>query len=158
MRRNLASLSLRLRSKHFWIGRSGHECIIPGLATNSIFFWFLFVKNHWFARRANQWPLVGGTLFCCVPPINSLVSDPWRAFWALVSISDPWRTFWADFKGPRLVSCVASGTAEKQGHRQVCRARRRGPRTPSTKTDAKLDCAFVKNAPLTQILDCEKSE
>ena len=50
------------------------------------------------------------------------------------------------FKGPRLASCVASGTTEIQGHRQVCRARRGGPRTPSRTTDANLDCAFVENA------------
>ena len=33
-------------------------------------------------------------------------------------VSDPWRAFWADsapFKGPRLASCVASGTPEIQG-------------------------------------------
>ena len=109
-----------------------------GLATNSIFFCFLFVKNHWFAWRANQWPLIGETLFSSVPPSNSLVS-----------VSDPRRAFWADtapFSGPRLASCVASGTTEIQGHRQVCRARRGGPRTPSTTTDANLDCAFVENA------------
>ena len=45
-----------------------------------------------------------------------------------------------------LASCVASGTTEIQGHRQVCRARRKGPRTLSTTTDANLDCAFVENA------------
>ena len=28
----------------------------------------------------------------------------------------------------------------------MCRARRRGPRTPSTTTDANLACAFVKNS------------
>ena len=64
------------------------------------------------------------TLFSSVPPSNSLVS-----------VSDP-----------RLASCVASRTTEIQGHRQVCRARRGGPRTLSTTTDANLDCAFVKNA------------
>ena len=45
----------------------------------------------------------------------------------------------------RLALCIASGTAEKHGHRQVCRARRRGPRTPSRTTDANLDCVFVEN-------------
>ena len=63
----------------------------------------------------------------------------------------------APFKGPRNTSCVASGTTEKQGHRQVWRARRGGPRTPSTTTDANLDCAFVENALFTPILDFEKS-
>ena len=32
---------------------------------------------------------------------------------SLVSVSNPWKAFWADtapFKGPRLASCVASGT------------------------------------------------
>ena len=52
----------------------------------------------------------------------------------------------APFKGHGLALCVASGTTEKQGHRQVCRARRRGPRTPSKTAYANLDCAFVKNA------------
>ena len=63
----------------------------------------------------------------------------------------------APFKGPRLASCVASRTTEKQGHRQVCPAMRGGPRTPSTTTDANLDCAFVENALFTLILNCEKS-
>ena len=109
----------------------------PGLATNSICFCFLCVKNHWFAWRANQWPLAGETLFSSVPPSNSLVSvlDLRRAFWADT----------ASFSGPRLASCVVSGATEIQGHRQVCRARRGGPRTLST-TDTNLDCAFVENA------------
>ena len=112
----------------------------PGLATNSIFFCFLSVKNHWFAHH---WPLVGETLLSSVPPSNSLVS-----------VSDPRRAFWADtapFSGPRLTSCVASGTTEIQGHRQVCRARPRGHRTPSRTTDANLDCAFVENAPTANV-------
>ena len=39
---------------------------------------FLFVKNHRFASRAIQSPLVGETLFSSVPPSNYLVSlsDP----------------------------------------------------------------------------------
>ena len=52
----------------------------------------------------------------------------------------------APFWGPRLASCFASGTTEIQGHRQVWGARHEGPRTPSTTTDANLDCAFVENA------------
>ena len=48
--------------------------------------------------------------------------------------------------GPRLALCVASGTTEIQGHHQVWRARRGGPRTPSRTTDANLDCPFVENA------------
>ena len=81
--------------------------------------------------------LIRETLFSSIPPSNSLVSvlDPQRAFWADM----------APFSGPRLASCVASGTTEEQGHRQVCRARREGPRTPSTTTHANLDCAFVEN-------------
>ena len=109
-----------------------------GLATDSIFFCFLFMKAHWFACRAYQWTLIGETLFSYVPPSNSLVS-----------VSDPQRDFWADmalFSGPRLALRIASGTTEKQGYRQVCRARRGGPRTPSTTTDANLDCTFVENA------------
>ena len=79
-----------------------------------------------------------GNTFSSVPPSNSLVS-----------VLDPWRAFWADtppFKGPRLASCVASGTTEMQGHCQVCCARRGGPRTPSKTADANLDSDFVENA------------
>ena len=67
---------------------------------------------------------------------NSLVSDLWRAFWPGT----------VHFKGtqPRRVRCF--GTTEIQGHRQVWRARRRGPRTLSTTTDANLDCAFIEIA------------
>ena len=78
------------------------------------FFTFLSVKNHTLAWRANQWPLIWETLFSSVPPSNSLVS-----------VSDPRRAFWADtapFSGPQLASCIASGTTEIQGHRQVCHA------------------------------------
>ena len=72
----------------------------PGLATNSIFFCFLFVKN--------QWPLVGEILFSHVPAIKlPLVSYHWRAFWADTL---PFFHHW-------LASCIASGTKEKQGHR-----------------------------------------
>ena len=115
-------------------GQAGEEASpgqLPGLATNSIFSCFLFVKNHWFA----PWR---GNPFFSLPPSNSLVS-----------VSDQRRAFWADtvpFSGPRLALCVASGSTEIQGHHQVCRARRGAPRTPSTTTDANLDCAFVENA------------
>ena len=34
----------------------------------------------------------------------------------------------------------------KDTHRQGCRARRGGPRTPSRTTDANFDCTFVENA------------
>ena len=48
-----------------------------GLATNSIFFCYLFVKNHCFADSANQSTL-NETLLYFVPPSNSLgsVLDP----------------------------------------------------------------------------------
>ena len=60
--------------------------------------------------------------------------------------------------GPRLASCVASGTTEIQGHIQGFRIRRGGPRTQSTTTDTNLDCVFVVNALIyTPILNGEKS-
>ena len=55
-----------------------------------------------------------------------------------------------------LASCVASGTTEIQGHRQVCRARRGGPRTPPTTTDANI-VRLLKTYIFTQILEFEKS-
>ena len=113
--------------KVLWIPQS--------LATDSFFSISFFVKNHLSAWRANQWPLIRKTLLSVVPPSNSLVS-----------VSDPWGAFWIDsapFKDPQLASCVASGTAEIHGHHQVCHTRRGYPRTPSTTTEANLDCAFV---------------
>ena len=104
--------------------------LTPGLATNSIFFWFLFVK-----KIIDQWPLVGKTLFTSVPPSNSNLC-PWRAFWADL----------VPFKGPPLASYVASGTTKKQGHRQVCRVRQAGPRRPLKPANANLDCSFFGNA------------
>ena len=99
------------------------------------FFVFAFVKK--IIDVIND-PLSGRTFFSFAPSSNSLflVSDALKAFSADMT----------PFKGSRFALCVASGTTEIQGHRQVCRARRRGPRTPSTTTDANLDCAFVENA------------
>ena len=62
------------------------------------------------------------------------------------------------FKGPRLASCAASGTKETQGHRHLCCARRRGPRTQSKTADTNLDCAFFESVLFyTPILDDDKS-
>ena len=85
------------------------------------------VKNHWFTWRANQWPLIGGTLFSSFPPSNSLVSvsDPRRAFWAdttpffKVFFELTWRTSlkgflsWdgAPYRALNLASCVAFVTS-----------------------------------------------
>ena len=56
----------------------------------------------------------GETQFSVVPPSNSLVSvlDPERAFTA---------------HSVAIASYIAYGTPEKQGYRQVCRARCRVP-------------------------------
>ena len=86
----------------------------------------------------NQWPLIGETLcilFRSSQQLPRLRLGPWRAFWVVTAPS----------KGPRLASCVASRTKEKQGHRQVCHARCEGPGRPSITSDANLDCAFVVN-------------
>ena len=40
----------------------------------------------------------------------------------------------APFKGPRLASCVAFGTTEKQGRPQMCRTWHGSPRIPSKTT------------------------
>ena len=88
-------------------------------------------------------------LFSSVPLSNSLGS-----------ISDPRRAFWADtapFSGPWLASCVASGTTEIQRHRQVCRARRGGPRTPSYQLTQTLILRLLKTHFFSPIIDCEKS-
>ena len=53
---------------------------------------------------------------------------------------------WTIAKGPRLASCVASGTAENSRYRYMCGARCGGPMTLSRTTDADLDRAFVENA------------
>ena len=77
----------------------------PGLAINPIFFFSFMVKSFICLEGKAM------TFFSSVPSSNSLVS-----------VSGLWRAFWADtgtFKGPRLTSCVASLTTEKQGHHQA---------------------------------------
>ena len=84
-------------------------------------------KNHWFAWRTNQWPLVRLTLF-------PYPATPLSLFWTLEWL------FWADapsFTNPWFVSWVASGTPEIPGHRQVRSNRCKGPRTLSRTTDPK---------------------
>ena len=75
--------------------------------------------------------------------LTFLLATPSSASWTLEGLFEltrcPSRTL-------NLASCVASGTTEIQGHCQVCRARRRSPRTPSTTTDTNLDSAFVEIA------------
>ena len=39
----------------------------------------------------------------------------------------------------------------------MCRARRGGPRTPSTSADANLDCVFVENSLFSPIVDDEEA-
>jgi len=117
----MASVVATNFSKLAMKGRIPHLFRLPGPRSRHSLNFFPFPfssrwKDHWFAWRANQWPLVREKLFSFVPHSNSLVS-----------VSDHWRAFWADaapFNGPRLASCVASGTTEIQGHRQVSRARR----------------------------------
>ena len=71
--------------------------------------------------RANQWPLVRKHHFLSfLPATPSSLSGTLEGLFEL------------PVKGPRLDPCIASGTTETQGHRQVCRARRRGPRPKDT--------------------------
>ena len=53
---------------------------------------------------------------------------------------------WHLLRALDFASYVASVTIEMQGRRQVCLARRQGPRSPSKTVDANLDCAFEKYA------------
>ena len=55
-------------------------------------------------------------------------------------------------KGPLLAACVTSGTTESQRHPHVWQARSRGPRTPSGVTDGNLDCVFVENSFVFNVL------
>ena len=77
-------------------------------------------------------------LFSCVwennSSSNSLVLDPWRAFWADL----------APFKGPQPWRIHCFGTTEIQGHCRVWRARRGGPMTPLRTTDTDLNCRLKK--------------
>ena len=51
--------------------RTSHLLLLaPRLSTTSFLSFSLFVKNHWFAWRVNQWPLVRETLSSFVPPSN----------------------------------------------------------------------------------------
>ena len=58
-------------------------------------------------------------------------------------------------KGPRLASCVASGTTEKQGHCQVCRTEVPGHR--QLQLTQTLIVRLLKMHFLSMILDFEKS-
>ena len=125
---------------------------LPGLATNSIIFYFLFVKkNHWFAWRANQWPLAGETLFSSVPPSNSLIS-----------VSDPRRAFWADtvpFLGPRLASPRAL-LPELQRYKDTVRCAALGAEVPGHRQQQLTQTLIVRLLKMhffTSILDFEKS-
>ena len=71
------------------------------------------------------------TLFSSIPSSNSLVSS--RTLEGL---------FLSRHGALITDTCVASGTTEEEGHRQVRHARHRGKHT----TDAKLDRAFVEKA------------
>ena len=68
------------------------------------------------------------------------------------SPSSPFRTLEELFELTRRTSRALNtlhallNKGGKKGHRQVCCARHRGPRTPSITTDTNLDSAFVKNA------------
>ena len=75
---------------------------------------------------------------CSIP---FLPATPLSPSWTLEGLFElTWRPSRA------LTSCIASGTTEIQGHREVCHARPGGPRTPSTTADANLGCAFVESA------------
>ena len=77
-----------------------------GLATNSIFFCFLFVKTHRFAWRANQWPLIGEALFSSVLPATPLSM-------VLLSLLKGFLSWHVALQGPStLNTCIASSTTE----------------------------------------------
>ena len=98
---------------------------LAGLATNSIFSPFLFVKTHWFAWRANQWPLIGETLFSSFPPIPATPSSPSRTLEGLFELTrcpsralDSPRALLPELQRYKsTVRCGALG-AEVPGHRQ----------------------------------------
>ena len=81
------------------------------------------VKNHWFAWRANQWPLIGETLFSSIP---SAIPQ----YQTLEGLFEMTRV---PFKGPqpRRVRCFV--------------IRRRGPRRNVKNNGLNIECAFVEN-------------
>ena len=92
----------------------------PGLATNSIFFCFLFCKKSLICLEGKSMTPHRGNniLLCSSQQLPRLCLVPLKDFLS-------WR---GALQGSL---CDASGTTEKQGHCQVCSARRGGPRTPS---------------------------
>ena len=73
-------------------------------------------------------------------------------------LKDPFSVDSVHFKGPRLASCIASGTPWNQGHHQVCHARRRGPKKSlSIRADANLNCAFVAFGPRSLIVKSQQT-
>ena len=86
-----------------------------GLATKSISFLFPFSEKSFICLEA-----LGKHYFLPFLPATS--SSPSRTLKGLFELTRR--------PSQALASCIAPGTTEIQGHHQVCRARRGGPRTP----------------------------
>ena len=115
---------------------------IPGLATNSIFFCFLFVKTHWVVCL-HVWIEINDPLsgkHYSLPFLPATPSSPSRNLEGLFELTrrpsralDLPRALLPELQRYKdTVRCAALGV-EIPGHRQQ-------------QTDANLDCAFVENA------------
>ena len=106
-----------------------------GQPTNATKFQFaLAFCSTW---RANRWPPASEGTWRFSISCDSF----------LLSVSNPWTAFWPEtvsLKGldPRLVQQTRTAKIQRL---QMCRARREGPWTLSSRIDANLDCVFVQN-------------
>ena len=106
-----------------WIWCRG--CLPPtGLSiTNAFFFIFTWPQKVVWLSGGQINDSSGRTLFFSFQQLPHLGLRPLKCFFELL---------WRPSRTLHFASCVASRTTEIQGHQERCRARRRGPRTPST--------------------------
>ena len=140
---NQQRMEVRTRPAHFVISSS---TIVPLGSMVSVFIF-------------QVWPLTQFFLFpFCKKKSRGQFNDPssgkhYSLAFLPATPSSPSRTLEGLFELTRRPSWALDSPRvllpelpEIQGHRQVWRTRREGPRTPSRTTDKNLDCAFVENA------------
>ena len=146
-------VKLQVFSKNMGADTKKERAPKPGLATNSIFFCFLFVKYHWFAwpsRQIND-PLSGKQY--SLPFLPATPSSPSQTLEGLFELTRrPSRAL----DSPRVLLPEQQRCKDIVGR---CAALRHGGLKTglSRTTDRNLDCAFLGNNLFTPILDYNKS-
>ena len=105
-----------------WLDR-GNDDIRSGQYLNCFMFAFLGNNHRFVLEGKSMTPYERMfSMFSFVPTINSLVSWTLEGLYGLTL---------CPLRALHFASCIGSGTSEIEEYRQVCRASRAGPRTPS---------------------------